>query len=565
MYSQKKGTTRKKILNLSNIKNKIEYQVINQLIPQKEIEIKEEQSLINIGNKEEIYLNEKNENKNTYTHKNLKKQTFIRVDSQKPISQKARLSNYIYKTEKPFYMNIHSNSNLANDFIRYNTNSKYKYNIKNPVKENSKNKLNKNNSNLDSKHLKLINGIIYNSYIDNNNDHNKIDMNNINVEDVRNINSTFYNLGVNYNTEYIQNAYNKGGKVNLNPKKRQNISFNKRINNSNKNLFYCMPSKRESTIGFIYDYSKEDNKDSYYIESPTWSKHMSAYPLRIENSKKTKGAHVTFKNNNISVNDKIRKKIEESRLKFEKIRQIEKKIKDYFIKNGLKIEDRELYDQSATTIQSVFRGHMSRMKFLKDLKFLDTSIGIDIIRSIFMTRKIKYWDNFLKGILNYLSFIISHNNLGNMNDNYSGNEVFGLHEKKMNKKISGNSYKKKAVKKKNQTINYINEIIPQQCISFNYIKKINKTSIGLSGDKSLEEKYNIILAENDELKKNYEILKNKYEKLLAQSFDNGNKDNIKGDIINVTQKSVELNSLENENKTNSLQEKKMFEKLKQEV
>ena len=182
-----------------------------------------------------------------------------------------------------------------------------------------------------------------------------------------------------------------------------------------------------------------------------------------------------------------------------------------------------------------------------------------------MTRKIKYWDNFLKGILNYLSFIISHNNLGNMNDNYSGNEVFGLHEKKMNKKISGNSYKKKAVKKKNQNINYINEIIPQQCISFNYIKKINKTSIGLSGDKSLEEKYNIILAENDELKKNYEILKNKYEKLLAQSFDNGNKDNIKGDIINVTQKSVELNSLENENKTNSLQEKKMFEKLKQEV
>ena len=110
MYSQKKGTTRKKILNLSNIKNKIEYQVINQLIPQKEIEIKEEQSLINIGNKEEIYLNEKNENKNTYTHKNLKKQTFIRADSQKPISQKARLSNYIYKTEKPFYMNIHSNS-----------------------------------------------------------------------------------------------------------------------------------------------------------------------------------------------------------------------------------------------------------------------------------------------------------------------------------------------------------------------------------------------------------------------------------------------------------------------
>ena len=558
MYSKKRGTTRKNILNLNNINNKIQNQVIKPLIPQKEIEIQEGQSLINMGNKEEIYLNENNGNKNTHTHKNLRKQTFIRADSHKPISQKARLSNYIYKAEKPIYTNFHSNSNLTTDFIRYNTNSKYKYNIKNPVKEKSKSKskLNKDNSTFDSKHLKLMNGIIYNTYIDYNNDHNIINMNNTNVEEVRNTNSPYYNLGGNNNTEYIQNTYSKGGKVNLNPTKRQYISFNKRFNNSNKNIFYNMPSQRESKISFIYDYSKEDNKDSYYVESPTWSKHMSAYPLRIKKSKKTKGDHVTFKNNNFSVNDKFRKKIEESRLKFEKIRQIEKKVKDYFIKNGLKIEDRELYDQSATTIQSVFRAHMTRMKFLKDLKFLDTSIGIDIIRSIFMTRKIKYWENFLKGILVYLSFIINRDNHNNMNDNYSGNEVFELYGKKVNKKISGNSYKKKAVKKKNKTINYINEIIPQQCISFNYIKKINKESKRSNGNKSLEEKYNIILAENNELKKNYEILKNKYEKLLALSIDSGNKNNINRDIINDTQKSVELNSLEKENKINSLQEKK---------
>ena len=279
---------------------------------------------------------------------------------------------------------------------------------------------------------------------------------------------------------------------------------------------------------------------------------MSAYPLRIKKTKKAKGDHVTFKNSNISLNDRIKKKIEESRLKFEKIRQIEKKIKDYFIKNGLKIEDRELYDQSATTIQSVFRGHLSRMEFIKELKFLDTSIGIDIIRNIFMARKIKYWENFLKGILNYLSFLINHNNNNNqdnMNNNNSSNEVIDLQDKNMKKKIS-NSHKKKGVKKKNQAINYINEIMPQQCISFNYIKKINKESIEINGDKSLKEKYNKILAENDELKKNFEILKSKYEKLLAQSIDNGNKDIIKRDIINDTQKSFELNSLENENKIN---------------
>ena len=107
--------------------------------------------------------------------------------------------------------------------------------------------------------------------------------------------------------------------------------------------------------------------------------------------------------------------------------------------------------------------------------------------------------------------------------------------------------------------------MPQQCISFNYIKKIKKENIGINGDKSLEEKYNKILAENNELKKNFEILKNKYEKLLAQSIDNGNKDNIKRDIINDTLKSFELNSLENENKINSILEKKMFEKLKKVV
>ena len=542
MYSKKRGTARKNILSLSNINNRIQNQVIKPVIPQKEIEIHEEQSISNMGNEEEIYLNEYNGNK--ITNKNLRKQILIRDNSHKSVTQKARLSNYIYKTERPIYMNIHSNSNLDTDFKRYNTN--YKYNIKNPVKEKSKskNKLNKNNSNIDKKSLKLINGIIYNTNIDNN-EHNLIDINNTNVDDVRNANNTYYGFRGNINIENKVNAYNKGGKVNLNPTKRQYISFNKRVkSNSNKNIFYYMPSQRENKISFIYDYSKEDNKDSYYVESPTWSKHMSAYPLRIKKTKKEKGDHITFKNSNISSNEKIRKKIEESRLKFEKIREIEKKVKDYFAKNRLKIEDRELYDHSATTIQSFFRAHMSRIKFLKNLKFLDTSIGIDIIRSIFMTRKTNYWENFLKGILNYLSFII---NSDNNNKNYSGNKI----KTNKNKRISFNSYKKKAAKKKNQNINYINEILPQQCISFNYIKKNNKETTGLNNDKSLEEKYNKILAENDELKKNYEILKNKYEKLLAQS---NNKDNIKGDIINDTQKSVELKSFENENNINSLQE-----------
>ena len=257
MYSKKRGT-KKNFLNLSNINNKIQYQVIKPLIPQKEIEIKEDQSTMNIGKEEEIYLNEDVGNKNT--HQNLRKKVFIKADSHKPTPQKAKLSNYIYKTERPIYKNIHSNSKLITDFIRYNTN--FRYNIKNPVKEKSKNKINKNNSNLDGKNLKLINDIIYNTYIDNN-DHNIIDINYTNVDDARNTNSTYYNLWGNNKTEYIQNAYKKGGKVNLNPKKRQYVSFNKGDTNSNKNIFHYMPSQRESKISFIYDYSKEDNKELF--------------------------------------------------------------------------------------------------------------------------------------------------------------------------------------------------------------------------------------------------------------------------------------------------------------
>jgi hypothetical protein len=64
MYSKKRGITRKNILNLCNINNKI------QLIPQKEIEIKEEEPNMNMGNKGEIYLNEYIGNKNS--HRNLR-------------------------------------------------------------------------------------------------------------------------------------------------------------------------------------------------------------------------------------------------------------------------------------------------------------------------------------------------------------------------------------------------------------------------------------------------------------------------------------------------------------
>ena len=453
----------------------------------------------------EIYINKKQKIEQ-YSKKPIYKK--VRSDSYKNQFKKAHISNYIYRTNPPI-----STNNVTTDFIKYNSNSKYA--IKNPVKEKSKNKLKKNYSqnlnilykNKNKKNLRIINSIVNNTDINENNNEEDIKI-------INNTNSNFrpmndFNLNIN-NPEYTESTYQmdtniiKGGNINLNPTKKQYIPFNEKINSINYNK-----SPRDEGISYIYDYSQENNKDSYYIESPNNFKHLSIYPLKPKLKKSSKRS-----------NDNLKKQIEDSKLKFEKIREIEKKIKNYFNINGLNIKNRELYDQSATMIQSAFRAYFSRMKLYKELNlFVNTGLMYETLKKIITPRKVDYWQEFLKGILNYLSFI------NNLNTNNQENS-----DKKKAKKIP-NSYRKKTngKKLKNNVL-----LIPQLCVSFELIKKnefINKDNNNINKEeekKILEEKLNKILLENEELKKINENMRIKYEL---------NKEN----IIKDTQKSVELN------------------------
>ena len=565
MNNKKKEIIKKEIKLPNSIKSKLQQQ-ISPTFQTEENNQQKEVIIVNNENKpkinytyyqKEIYINNKRKNP-----LNVKRQIYtkVRSDSQKYPFKKVQISHYIYKNGKP-----ESNNNLTTDYVRYNSNTKYT--IKNPVKEKSKNKLNKyysqNILNTNSKNLRLINNIVNNTDIidrENNYIYN-------NDEEMQIINNTNYNfrtkneinLNIN-NTEYDNDTYkidtnlnrSKGGNINLNPIKKQHIAFNRRTNAITRNY---QETPRESHISYIYDYSQENNKDSYYIESPNNAvKYLSVYPLKPRLKKReNKTDMITFnKKSPKRSHEKLKKQIEESRLKFEKIREIEKKVKKYFSTNGLSLENRELYDQSATMIQSAFRAYYSRMKLFKELNtFVNIGFMIDILKKIFFPRKSDYWENFLKGILTYLSYInnIDINKTYSSNIQYIHNDKSEFTDIKPIKKIPKSHRNKKSGKQfKNNIL-----LMPQLCVSFdlinnnndnNDINDDNNINININNDnkKDLEEKLNKLLLENEELKKSNQNLRNQYENyILNQENNNFEKISNNNNIVKDTQKSVELN------------------------
>ena len=585
MYSKKKCIIRKPIINTDEIKNNIE-QIENQVIKQEEnnpnidqLIIREEQDeSVNYENYEkEANMNEDIDNKinqnNQNKEANAKKQIYkkVRSDSYRSLNKNVKINKYGNREKMP----INTNNNFDTDFMRYNTNSKYS--IKNPAKEKSKskNRFSKNNSNIlpsfytnryinSNKNLRLKKNDINNTDIyDNYN--NYIDINNTNEEEIKD-NTNYYfrprnNLSNNIEYSNISNTdiFNNGGNINLNQKKRQYITLNKKQNNLYKKDFYYEPTPRER-VNYIYDYNKENNKDSLYVESPIFSNNIAEFPLKTKKAKKSKADFITFNTKSRHSNDeKLRKKIVDSWRDFEKIREIEKKIKNYFNMNGLNIENRELYDQSATMIQSAFRAYYSRIKLYRELNlFVNIRLAIDILKKIILPRKSNYWECFLKGILNYLTFITTMNNENYINDNNNinnednndnnynmnnninidnnninyyinpnnifdnspnNNEEFYIPQKNFKKKIPY-SYRKKIGIIKNKDFNQLSS---QLSISFTIINNkddnTNK-SIELNNNKIMEEKLNKIMLENDELKKNYENIKSEYEKILNQQNNN---------------------------------------------
>ena len=557
MYAKKKEKVIKEIINT----NEMNYNIYPGMEGD-EISQEEGQLIINyeddegeVQNTNYRYYQQNLNNNNQKNVQNMKKQIYTKVRSDsynKPFAKKVNISKYIYKTQR------NSNaqkSNITTDFIRFNNNSKYF--IKNPVKEKSRNKINKHHSsnnfyiNRNNKrniiNTNNINNMGNNTdIIEDNYKYNYIDMNGEN-EEIGNINNTNYYFGPrinmeinNNNTEYIENETpmyvninkNKGGNINLNPQKRQFVSANRRINYYNKNENKDEPSQRESRISYIYDYSQENNKNSYYVESPHNIKYISAYPLKIKkknlNKNKTDFIKLNNKNrhtNKDNDNDRLKKLIEESKRKFDNIREIEKKIKNYFNLNGLNIENRELYDQSATMIQSAFRAYSSRLHLYKEINlFVNISLLNDLLKKIFLPRKRLFWETFSQSVKNYIS-LATNPSIDKITDTISSNN------NNNNNKIiyTKNNYKKKMPVSNNKKTNIKNNnmLLPQLITSFNYIGNNKNGNVNLDSEEMIKK----LKMENDQLKNNYEILKEQYEKIT-----NNNKNN----IVKDTQASVDL-------------------------
>ena len=452
---------------------------------------------------EEIYIVQ---NKTKKLHNKRKQQPIynkLRTESSR--NPKINISNYIYKSGKIFPGNKNVTSNLNN----YVMNAE-KYSIKNPIKEKSKNKLKRN---------KINETDINNNYNINTNE-------NSNLDDYgnNNINNTNYIYRRDNEIDNIYDNENENDEINViiakpkstknnkldlqkQPKKKEIISFDS-FNKLQDKKFKYVPNttKAEGRITYICDYSQENNKDSYYIESPNkYDRHISIYPVQPKLKKRK------IKDKKYNKGDKLKKEIEDSKKKFEKIREIEREIKNYFNLNGLDILNRELYDQSATMIQATFRAYLLRIKLYEKLNlYIDIKNATDILKNIFVPRKIIYWENFVNSILEYISSLNTNINinLNNNIDNEDENEVNLNSEKYQylndefnevdNSKIRyvkkiPTSFKQKP---KNKLINN-NCLIEQSCISFYFNNIYNK-------DEFLKQ----IMKENEELKKQNEELRN---------------------------------------------------------
>ena len=474
----------------------------------------------------EIFIIE-NQNKKTYNKNTNQKPIYTKIKTESSRNQKNKISNYIYKSGKVFQRKNNTTNNLNNCIM--NT---AKYSIKNPIKEKSKKKFKKNNIN--------------ETDINNNHSHYNNNYNNLNEfsnsEELENINYINQENYLKRNDNELDDVNDKSelniivkrskntenNIINLQKPPKKNTTRNISLNNLHETKFKYIPntSKGEGRITYICDYSQENNKDSYYIESPNeYNRHMSLYPINPTLKKKK-----TKKNKYIKGSD-LKKEIEDSKKKFEKIREIEREIKNYFNLNGLDIINRELYDQSATMIQATFRAYLLRIKLYAKLNlYIDLKSGIDILKKIFLPRKINFWEIFINSIFEYINTININNNIDNEEENEINlnsekyqylNDEFNEEENsriKYVKKITA-SYKYK--KPKNKIIND-NLLMAQSCISLNF-EKLKDNNYN-----EQEDLLNKILKENEELKRQNEELR-------------------KNNIIKDTQESVELKLNDNDN------------------
>ena len=486
--------------------------------------------------KEIFIVNKKDKAPN---NKRNQQQIYTKIKTETSRNPKTKLSTFIYKSGKVFPKKNNINKNIINTA---------KYSIRNPIKEKSKNKYKR----------KQINetDINNNNFINNtdDNDYNNINQTNYIYErnnpiDEININNDNLNDNESNKLNIITKSKNTKNKriISQPTKKPAYISFNS-FNKLQDVKYNYVPNttKGEGRITYICDFSQENNKDSYYVESPNgYNRHITVYPIDAKMKKRKKNANKIKKHKS---SDKLKKEVEDRKKKFEKIREIEREIKNYFNLNGLDILNRELYDQSATMIQATFRAYFSRKKLYDELNlYINIKNAIDILKNIFKQRKINYWENFINSLLEYITILNSNTNINdniietgvNLNNekyqdlNDEFNNIENNNKIKYVKKIP-NSYKQKSKHK----IPNNNFLIPQPCISFYFDNFSNTEEIEKSNKKGRN-------SQKSNLSINNNIIKDTQESVELKLNDNlkvftYNENDIKFDKLKYVIKLLEL-------------------------
>ena len=212
---------------------------------------------------------------------------------------------------------------------------------------------------------------------------------------------------------------------------------------------------------------------------------------------------------------KIKKELEYRKNEFEKMRSIEKKIKKYFVENGVSSKNRELYHQSGIIIQSNFRAYMIRKKVKLFWKYKGI---LNLLHKIFYMKKSKYFDYFVDNV--------------KMNENFEKNHLKNHCKYKITKKIH------------NLKVEILNNfsIINNNKMKLN--EKLEKENNNLK--RKLNEFENLV----KKLKKENEIYKNKYNNNLSDNKKDIHK--IKENIENVSKELEEISNGKKKNENISL-------------
>ena len=232
-------------------------------------------------------------------------------------------------------------------------------------------------------------------------------INNVGVE-IKLDNNTFNSINSNNNLQKsVSLGINKYGYIS-NPGQSNYHKFNNAINSKRdklrKNYLHKSNPDLNKFLTLLNDNTNIYSKDNFYLETYHDKNLLTLNPktnnlANYENQYSSlntdfymnKRRKKRLKSNKKSI-VRIKKEVEFRKNEFEKMRTIEKKIKKYFVENGVSYKNRELYHQSAIIIQSNFRAFSTKKNVRLFIKFKGI---INALNNIFSKLKKIFFENFV--------------------------------------------------------------------------------------------------------------------------------------------------------------------------